>query len=54
LSGLEKEPPEGDIVSIHGVDGTYRLRIGSYRILFKENNGMILITKIHSRGQVYK
>lgn len=54
LSGLEKEPPEGDIVPIQGVPNTFRLRIGDFRVLFREDADAIIVTKIHPRGQVYK
>ena len=33
LFGLEKEPPEGDIVPVYGVSDTFRLRIGDFRVL---------------------
>ena len=54
LSALEKEPPEGDIIPIHEMPGVFRLRIGDFRVLFKVNNNEIIVTKIHSRGQIYK
>lgn len=46
-----------DIKQLKGVlNGYYRLRIGSYRAVFDVNNGMLLllILKIHPRGDVYK
>jgi mRNA interferase RelE/StbE len=53
IEGLEKEPPEGDIKPVKGQPGFFRLRVGSYRLLFRINEKGILITHIDPRGQVY-
>jgi mRNA interferase RelE/StbE len=53
IEGLEKEPPEGDIKPVTGQPGTYRVRIGSYRIIFRYREDHIFITHIDPRGQVY-
>jgi len=34
-------------------DGAYRLRIGDYRVVFYQENELILISKIAHRKQVY-
>lgn len=34
-------------------DGAYRLRIGDYRVVFYEEEGLILISKIAHRKQIY-
>ncbi len=34
-------------------DGAYRLRIGDYRVIFYEEEGLILVSKIAHRKQVY-
>ena len=34
-------------------DGAYRLRIGDYRVIFYEEESLILISKIAHRKQVY-
>lgn len=34
-------------------DGAYRLRIGDYRVIFYEEEGLMLISKIAHRKQVY-
>ena len=34
-------------------DGAYRLRIGDYRVIFYEEDELILISKIAYRKQVY-
>lgn len=52
-AGIEKIP-EGDIKPLQGIPGTYRLRVGGWRILFSYPEGdTILIEKIGLRG-VYK
>jgi mRNA interferase RelE/StbE len=53
LKGLEKEPPEGNIIPIVGQPGHFRLTIGSYRVLFRYREGYIFITHLEPRGQVY-
>ena len=34
-------------------DGAYRLRVGNYRVVFYEEEGLMLISKIAHRKQVY-
>ena len=53
LSGLEKEPPEGNIIPVTGQSGYFRLKIGSYRALFRYRENDIFVTHIDPRGQVY-
>jgi mRNA interferase RelE/StbE len=53
LKGLEKEPPEGDIIPFSGQRGYFRLKIGSYRIIFRYEIDCILVTHLDPRGQVY-
>ena len=50
---LEKEPPEGDIKPYEGSPGIWRLRVGSYRALYKIEGDTILVTHIEPRGQAY-
>ncbi len=57
--GLTKEPPEGDIKVMQGYnDGTMRLRVGKYRVIYiyeSYNNIKVLFIKdIGSRGDIYK
>ncbi|MCL2097117.1 MAG: hypothetical protein FWH10_09500 [Oscillospiraceae bacterium] len=54
LKKLETEPPQGDIIQLKGYDKLFRLTIGGYRIIFCVRNGIIEVTDIESRGQVYK
>ena len=50
-----KNLPNGDIKPLKGNRAPYkRLRVGSYRAVFKEQNGDIYISKIEPRGDVYK
>jgi len=53
ISGLEHEPPQGDIKKLKG-RGDYRLRIGDLRVLFRIEPDVIIITNIAPRGQAYK
>lgn len=53
INKLEKEPPEGDIKKLQGRDG-YRVRVGSYRIIFDIEPDRIYVYKIAPRGQAYK
>lgn len=43
-----------DIKHIAGEVGTYRIRVGKYRILFTVIEDTLLIQKIRTRGDVYK
>lgn len=47
--------PEGDIKPLQGSKGSYRLRVGGWRILFSyPEHDIILIEKIGPCGEVYK
>lgn len=51
---LEKLP-DGDVKPLKGSPGTFRLRVGDWRILFSNlEPDVILVEKIGPRGQVYK
>jgi len=53
-AGIEKLP-QGDIKPYKGSPGTYRLRVGDWRVLFSyPEEDTILIEKIGPRGGVYK
>jgi mRNA interferase RelE/StbE len=53
LTDLSEEPPEGDIKPMTGQPGYFRLRVGSYRVLFKIENNNIFVIHISPRGQAY-
>lgn len=52
ISAIEKIP-NGDIRKLKGRNG-YRLRVGTFRILFDEKGTIINIIDIDNRGQIYK
>ncbi len=56
LIGLLTIPPKGDIKPVKGHQGLYRLRVGTYRILFEINHTekIVYIQAIDSRGGIYK
>jgi len=59
ISKLKLNPPEGDLSTMKGyTDGRKRLRVGSFRIIYKnisENQvDILLILDIGSRGDIYK
>lgn len=47
--------PQGDVKPLKGASGSFRLRVGDWRVLFSYPAAdEILIEKIQPRGQVYK
>ncbi|MCL1806522.1 MAG: type II toxin-antitoxin system RelE/ParE family toxin [Oscillospiraceae bacterium] len=47
--------PKGDIKPLQGSNGTYRLRVGDFRILFSyTSETKVLIEKVSTRGEAYK
>ena len=59
IAGLTQAPPVGDIKTLQGYnDGRKRLRIGSWRVIYKygkENEiEILLVIDIGNRGDVYK
>jgi mRNA interferase RelE/StbE len=56
IKGLLVIPPFGDIKLMRGYPGLYRLRIGSYRVLFEvqHSDKIIYIQAIDFRGNIYK
>ena len=46
------ELPEGDIKRLKGVDETYRLRVGDFRVLFEKNDKelVIVVIDVGNRG----
>lgn len=45
--------PSGDVKKLQGRCG-YRLRVGTFRIIFDSDGSIIDIIDIENRGQVYK
>ncbi len=59
ITGLAQEPPVGDIKTMQGYnDGRKRLRVGSWRVIYKKINEeaieIILVIDIDNRGDIYK
>ncbi len=47
--------PDGDIKPLRGSKGSYRLRVGSCRIIFSYlDDSAILVDKVGPRGGIYK
>lgn len=47
--------PEGDIKPLRGSDGSYRLRVGDFRVIFSyPDDNTVLVEKVGPRGGVYK
>lgn len=45
--------PDGDVKKLQGRTG-YRLRIGTFRIIFNSSKNILYIEEIDNRGQIYK
>jgi mRNA-degrading endonuclease RelE of RelBE toxin-antitoxin system len=46
---------EGDIKQLQGMDRTFRLRIGDWRVIFKRpNRGLAVITRVAHRSDAYR
>ena len=59
IQGLTEQPPQGDIQIMQGYhDGSKRLRVGSWRVIYRygmENHAETLfIIDIGNRGDIYK
>lgn len=59
INGLTLRPPVGDIKPMQGyTDGRKRLRVGSWRIIYRHENEetveIIFVIDIGNRGDIYK
>lgn len=52
-AAIDQLPLNGDIKKLQGSNG-YRLRVGTFRVLFDINGVIIDIIDIGNRGQIYK
>ena len=46
--------PHGDVSTIKGRPGEFRLRIGDWRIIFEHRGNEIFVKEIGNRGDIYK
>jgi mRNA-degrading endonuclease RelE of RelBE toxin-antitoxin system len=53
LDGLEREPPQGNIIPLTDKPGNFRLTAGGIRILYRIEKNTNLVTNIVHRGQAY-
>jgi len=56
LTGFEENPFIGDIKPLKGRHGTYRRRVGAYRIIYAVDYEahVVKVLKIRTRGDIYK
>ena len=56
FSAINKLPTMGDIRPLKGDSGLFRLRVGSYRIIFQVDHGVLTVFVVgaDNRGDVYK
>lgn len=55
VDAIEQLPNGSDIKPLKGHDGLFRLRVGSYRIIYTVDHGQLIVYVIdaNNRGQVY-
>jgi len=56
ISAISHLPEEGYIKPLKGEIGFFRLRVGTYRIIFKVEHDVltVIVTDAGNRGQIYK
>ena len=55
IEGLTRIPPEGDIKALKGYeDGSMRLRVGTWRIIYQADCDDLYVIDIGNRGDIYK
>lgn len=55
FEAIHKLPDEGDIKALRANQGSRRLRVGDYRIIYSVDNGQLIVYVIDAdnRGQIY-
>lgn len=55
LEAIHHLPGNGDRKQLKGHSGLYRLRVGTYRIIYTVDNGKLIVRVIDAgnRGQIY-
>lgn len=46
--------PGGDVKKLQGEVSKYRLRVGTFRVIFDKQGNILYIEKINNRGQIYR
>lgn len=56
LEAIHMLPGSGDIKQLKGHSELFRLRVGSYRIIYTVDNGQLIVRVIDAgnRGQIYQ
>ena len=56
ITAIHKLPSSGDIKPLAGHNNEFRLRVGSYRVIYSVENDILIIRvlDIGNRGDVYK
>ena len=56
LASIAKLPDEGDIRELVGSAGMYRLRVGTWRVIFRVNwdTRVVQVVTVSSRGSAYQ
>lgn len=55
VSAIQQLPSGNDIKQLKGYDGLFRLRVGSYRVIYTVDNGKLVVYVIDAgnRGEIY-
>lgn len=56
VEAIDKLPWSGDIATIGGTKDTFRLRVRTFRILYRVDHGklIVMVIDIDNRGDAYK
>jgi mRNA interferase RelE/StbE len=56
IDALADNPRPPDAIKLQGIDNTYRIRVGDYRVLYEihDKTLLVLIVEVGHRGRVYR
>jgi mRNA interferase RelE/StbE len=56
IDGLEMDPRPHGSQKMAGLEGTYRIRVGDYRIIYqvKDEKLLVILLKVGHRGEIYR
>ena len=56
LRAIQGLPESGDIKPMSGMNGLFRLRVGTYRVIYSIENDVLIVRVLNAgnRGDVYK